>query len=260
MGLLSRFRESAAIRCVRAVLEQGKSPAEGVAAAVRLMEVGTQRCVPILCEALAKEDPALQVQAARALATVQKRQPDERILKALNAAVLNERHNAQARQAAVEAIATVVDASHTKSLHEVLRSHRTPLQVRVAAIRALKKLGYGEVLERLVEATLFGPTEDPRGEIHRWAIRELGALDEHEKLTKIYEIIHGRRKLHYRSFAAVPGGPASLVPILAEIDPKGAIRFLHMMSDDENPGVREAAVKALRPAQGKGPAAAPPPG
>jgi HEAT repeat protein len=197
----------------------------------------------------------------RALAAIRKRHPDAHVLEAVTAIILNEHQSAPVRKAAVECFADVVELRRAGCLLEVLRSARSPLPVRAAAFVGLKKLGYPELLERLVEAALFGQAEDPRGEIRRWALHELTSLDEHEKLTKVYEILHGRRKLYNRSFTTIPGGRVALIPILVHIDSKGCQRFLAMMSDDENPAVREAAAEALHAlrAQGHGSSVIPPP-
>jgi len=260
MGLLARIQESMAMRRVKATLEGAKSAEHGSEAARRLADVGSERCVPVLCAALGKDNPVLQVEAVRALAAIRKRRPDAHVLEAVTAVILNERQRLEVRKAAVECFVEVIDLRRAGCLLEVLRSPRSPLPVRAAALQGLKQLGYPEILERLVEATLFGPKDDPRGEIRRWAVRELTSLGDPEKLSRIHEIIHGRRKLHYQSFAAVPGGPASLVPVMAQIDPKGSQRFLLMMADEGNPAVREAAAQALRVVRGQGQApAAPPP-
>jgi len=103
-----------------------------------------------------------------------------------------------------------------------------------------------EILERLVESVLFGKPLDPRGEIRKWATNELIALDDSEKLSKIHEIAHGRRKLRYRAISDAAGGPAVLVHLMARIDPRLSVRYLHQMADDENPAIRAAAARALQ--------------
>jgi len=245
MGLLARFKESSAIRCIEAALKQDEPPDSSVAAARRLGDVGTDRCIPILKEALFQDDLRLQVQAARAFAAIYKRQPDPQILEILNVAVLNERQSAQARQAIVECIAEITDIRRSGGLVEVLKSARTPASVRTAALDALKSLNYPEILERLVESAIFGKTLDPRGEIRTWATRQLIALDDREKLHKIFEIVHGRRRLRYRAVSPETGGPASLVQLLPRIDPKGAVPLLEEMADDDNPAIHDAAREAL---------------
>jgi len=149
------------------------------------------------------------------------------------------------REAAVEALAEVVDVRKAGSLVQVLNSHKTPLRVRAAAIAALKKLRYAEVLERLVESVLFGKQLDPKGEIRRWAIHELRVLDDHEKLAKLYQIAHGLRRLRYRGITDEVGGVGTIVRLMAEVDPKGSRRFLNQMTDDLNPEIRAAAREVL---------------
>jgi len=251
MGLLNHFRESSAIRCVQASLQQGKPLEEGVAAVRRLSEIGTERAIPILRDALFKENTALQIQVARALAAIYARRPDVQILEALNGAVLHERQSAQARQAAIASLAEVIDVRHCGSLIEVLKSSRSPVKVRAAALSALKKLHYPEVLERLVESTAFGKRLDPRGETRQWAIRELTGLDDRDKLTKMFEIVHGRRKLRYRP-PDPDSGQADLILLMARIDPKQSVRFLHQMVDDDNPRIRSATVAALEKLKDQG--------
>jgi HEAT repeat protein len=252
MGLLSRFKERKATRCIQAAFQKQRPPEEAVAAARRLRECATERSIPILCEALEKGLVPLQIEAAHALAELQKRSPNRRILGALNSAVLHERKPQQARQAAIESLVEVVDVRRAGSLIEVLKSNRSPMPVRAAALRGLKQLGYPEVLERLVESYLFGKRLDPNGEIRKWAVRELIALDDNEKLTKIFEIVHGRHKLRYRPISAEEGGAARLVHLMAQINPKHAMRFLNQMVDDTNPGIRQAAAKALKEIKTKG--------
>lgn len=251
MGVLSHFRESSAIRSIQASLHESKPLEEGVSAMRRLREVGTQRAVPILRDALFRDNPALQVQAAQALAAIYKRQPNVHILEALNGAVLHERQSDKARQAAIEALVEIIDVRHCGSLVETLKSHRSPVPVRAAALRGLKKLHYPEVLERLVESTAFGKDLDPHGAIRRWAVNELGLLDDREKLTRMHEIIHGRRPLRYRPLNP-DGGQAGLVAIMVHIAPKQSLRFLHQLVDDDNPAIRAAAAAALQQLHDRG--------
>ena len=251
MGLLTRFRESSAIRCVQATLQQAKPLEEAVSAMRRLSEIGTARAVPILRDAVFKDNVALQIQAARALAAIYARHPDVQILEALNGAVLHERQATRAREAAIEALTEVVDVRHCGSLIEVLKSARTPIDVRSAAVRGLKKLHYPEVLERLVESATFGERLDPGRKIHAWAVHELVALDDREKLTKMFEIVHGRRPLRYRPLDP-DNGQAQLISIMTRIDAKHSVKYLHEMVDDENPRIRAAAAKAVEQLRGKG--------
>lgn len=251
MGLLTRFRESSAMRCVQASIQQAKPLEDGVAAMRRLSDLGTERAVPILREALFKDNTALQIQAARALAAIYRRHPDVHILEALNGAVLHERQSPQARQAAVESLTECVDRRHCGSLIEVLKSTRAPLPVRATALAGLKKLGYPEILERLVESVGFGKRLDPKGEIRRWAINELSTLDDRDKLVKMFEIIHGRHPLRYRPLNP-ESGQADLVFLMARIDPKYSVKYLHELVDDGNPKVRAAAATAIHQLRERG--------
>ena len=253
MGLLARFKESAAIRCVEAALRQAKPADNGVEAARRLGDVGSDRCIPILKQALFQDNLRLQIQAARAFAAIYKRHPDPHILEILNVAILNERQSAQARQAIVESLAEITDIRRSGGLVEVLKSARTPATVRSAALGALKSLNYPEILERLVESAIFGKILDPRGEIRTWATSQLIALDDRDKLHRIFEIIHGRRRLRYRTVSPETGGPASLVDLLPRIDPRGAVPLLEEMVDDDNPAIHDAAKQALAKLRAKGP-------
>ena len=245
MSILSRLRESKARRCIEAALSRAGDPYEGVQAARKLREVGSERCVGVLAEALERGDPRLRQEAAHALAAIHQRSPDKRILAALNAAILRANQPSEVREAAVEALAEVVDVRKAGSLVQLLNSHKTPLRVRAAAIAALKKLRYAEVLERLVESVLFGKQLDPKGEIRRWAIHELRVLDDHEKLAKLYQIAHGLRRLRYRGITDEVGGMGTIVRLMAEVDPKGSRRFLNQMTDDLNPEIRAAAREVL---------------
>lgn len=245
MGFLSRIKESKASRCIEAALADAGKTYEGIEAARRLHEVGSGRCVPVLCDALERGDERLRQEAARALGAIHKRAPDKRVLAALNAAVLHESQQAAVRRAAIETLAELVDARRAGSLVQVLSSHKTPIAVRAAALDGLKKLHYAEVLERLLESVLFGEALDPDGEIRKWATHELRLLDDHEKLAKIYQAVYGRRRLRYRAVSDEAGGVATLVRLMPEVDPKGARRFLSQMTDDENPQIRAAAQQAL---------------
>ena len=258
MGLLDRFRESSATRCVQVALDAGKPSDESVAALHMLAEIGTERCVPVLCDVLVRNVLALQIPAARALTLIYKRQASQRILEALHSAALNERQPPQARQAAVESLGEVVDVHHARGLVEVLESSRSPVPVRSAALRCLKRLGYSEILERLVESAIFGPRLDPRAEIRRWAVHELIALEDREKLNKLHEIILGRRKLRYRAVSAEAGGPGTLIALLAEVDSHGALPYLEEMHDHDNPALREAATRTLGALKAAQSAPAPP--
>jgi len=251
MGLLNRFRESSAIRSVEASLQESRPLEDGVGAMQRLREIGTERAIPILREALFKDNAALQIQAARALAAIYHRHPDRQVLEALNGAVLHERQSPQAREAAIGALTEVVDVRHCGALLEVLKSHRTPTDVRTAAVRGLQKLRYPEILERLVESLNFGEQLDPRGEIRQWAVRELAHLDDRDKLTRMYEIIHGRHPLRCRPLNP-DSGQAELIFVMVRVDPKGSVRFLHQMVDDDNPTVRSAATTALSQLRDRG--------
>ena len=66
MGLLTRFRESSAMRCVQASIQQAKPLEDGVAAMRRLSDFGTERSVPILREAIFKDNTALQITSSLA--------------------------------------------------------------------------------------------------------------------------------------------------------------------------------------------------
>jgi len=244
MGLLTRFRESSAIRLIEASLHQTKPPEQAVSAMRNLCECGSERAVPILRDALFQDNVALQIQAARALAAIHKRCPDVHILEALNGAVLHERQTAQARQAAIESLTEVIDYRHAGSLVEVLKSNRSPVNVRASALRGLKRLHYPEIAERLVESATFAKRLDPQGEIRKWATRELIALDDRDKLTKMFEIIHGRRLLRYRPLNP-DTGPADLIALMVQIDPKLSVKFLHELVEDDNPTVHTAADEAL---------------
>lgn len=245
MGLLTRFRESSAIRCVQASLGQAKPLEDGVAAMRRLGDFGGERAVPILRDALFQDNTALQIQAAHALAAIYQRSPDVHILEALNGAVLHERQSPQARQAAVESLTECIDKRHCGSLIEVLKSAHSPLAVRAAALAGLKKLGYPELLERLVEQVGFGKRLDPKGETRRWAVAELTTLDDRDKLVKMFEIIHGRRPLRYRPLDPETG-QADLVFLMARIDPKYSVKYLHELVDDGDPRVRSAAATTIK--------------
>ncbi len=246
MGLFSRLKESRARRCIEAALAGGAEGYEGVEAARTLRDVGSGRCVAVLCGALERGDRRLRQEAAHALAAIYKREPDKHILAALNAAILHESQPPEVRTAAIEALTDVVDARRAGSLVQVLTSHKTPIAVRAAALAALKKLRYAEILERLVESVLFGRKLDPSGQIRKWAVHELRLLDDHEKLAKLYQIAHGQRRLRYRAVTDEVGGVGTLVHLMAEVDPKGARRFLNQMVDDGNPEIRTAAQQAIQ--------------
>ena len=245
MGLLTRFRESSAIRSIQASLHQAKPLEDGVAAMRRLCDCGTERAIPILRDALFQDSVGLQIQAARALAAIYRRCPDVHILEALNGAVLHERQAAQARQAAIESLTEIIDYRHSGSLVEVLKSSRSPINVRASALRCLKRLHYPEITERLVESATFPTQLDPRGETREWAVRELVGLDDRDKLTKMYEIIHGRHPLRYRPLNPETG-PADVIAMMVRIDPKGSLRFLNDLADDDNPAIHAPAAKALQ--------------
>jgi len=246
VGFITRLKESRARRCIEAALAGAVEGYEGIEAARTLREVGSERCVVVLSGALERGDKRLRQEAAHALGAIYKRAPNKHILAALNAAILHESQPPEVRTAAIEALAEVVDARRAGSLVQVLASHKTPIPVRAAALAALKKLRYAEVVERLVESVLFGQKLDPDGRIRKWATRELRLLDDHEKLAKIYQIAHGQRRLRYRAVTGEAGGVATLVHLMAEVDPKGARRFLNQMVDDGNPEIRTAARQAIQ--------------
>ena len=252
MGLLDRFKESKAIRCIEAALRDPKGVPEAVPAARRLRDTGAERCVPVLCEAIAQGAAPLQIEAARTLGAVYRRHADKRVLECLNTTILHERQPSEVRQAAIESLVEILDVRHAGSLIEVLKSNRSPIPVRSAALRALKQLGYNESVERLVEACLFGKRLDPTGAIRKWATNELIAVDDHDKLAKIFEIAHGRRKLRYRAISPEAEGPAPLVLLMARVDPKGSMRYLNQMVDDANPAIRTAAADAIERIRGGG--------
>ncbi len=245
LGLLDRWRERKAIRALEGALHGRRPLEEGVKAAQDLQELGTAQSVHALCVALTHGPEALRVVAPAALAAVYKRRHDARILKALNEAVLSEKQAEPVREAAIDALADVVSVRHVGSLIELLKATRTPLRVRTAAVRALARLGYPEVVERLVENYLFRHEEDPHGVVKRWVVERLKELDDSEKLTKLHEIAHLRRKLRYRAVSFEAGHPALIVHLMAEVDPDHAPRFLGHMVDHSTAVISRAAAKAL---------------
>ena len=150
-----------------------------------------------------------------------------------------------------EALAGLVHARHAGSFVELLKSTRTPLRVRTAAVRALVRVGYPEVVERLVENYFFKRTDDPQGLLRRWVVEQLGRLQDKDKLIKLHEIAHARRKLRYYAMDFEAGDPAHLVQVMAEVDPDHAVRFLGHMVDESTSVISLAAVKALREIRAK---------
>jgi hypothetical protein len=245
-ALLGRWREGKAIGAVEAGIRGRGVIAPALDGARRLREIGSKRSVPVLCEALDKGAEALRVEAAAALAAVHKRCPDTRVLGALNAAILTERQPDAVREAAIEALTGVVDVRHEGSLVDVLKKPTAPVRVRAAAIRGLLRHGYPEAVERLAENCLFDAAQDPKGAIRRWVIDELKALDDKEKLSKLHEIVHSRRRLRYRPLRPGSTDPAAVVALMAEVDPEHSVRYLSQMVDDSTKVISAAAAAALR--------------
>ena len=243
--LLNRFREGKAVRSLEAGISGAGPPEAALAAAARLRDIGGRKSIQPLCFALTHAPEALRAECATALAGVHQRHPDQQILEALNAAVLSDRQAEKVRAAAALALGNCVDARRAGSLIEILKSPRSPIPVRSAAVQALKKLGYIEVLERLVENYLFSREEDPSGRVRAWAVEELQALDDHEKLTKIHEIAHSRRKLRFRAVAVTSPEVADLVHLMALVDAAGATRFLSHMVDESTRVIADAAAQEL---------------
>ncbi|HPD13309.1 MAG TPA: HEAT repeat domain-containing protein [Planctomycetota bacterium] len=244
--LLNRWREGKAAQTIEGALRGAKPPAEAIAAIRELGECGSRASVQVLCLAFTHGPEALRAEAPAALAAVHQREPDERILKALNEAVLSEQQSPAVRQAAIAALAQVVDARRAGGLVELLKSGRTPLPVRTAAVQALKQLHYAELVERLVENFLRSRQVDPRGVMHQWVVEQLKALDDREKLTKLNEIAHVRRKLRYYAVNLDTTDPAAIVHLMAEVDPGEAKRFLSQMADESTRVISAAAIEALQ--------------
>jgi len=265
-ALLNRWKEGRAVRRIESAADGQGRPAEALAAVRDLEKLGTTRCVHSLCLALAHGPEELRVQVAAALAAIHKRCNDERVLKALNEAILSEHQPDSVREAAIAALAGVVHHRHVGSFVEVVKSARTPLHVRTAAVRGLARVEYPELVERLVESYFLTREEDPHGVIRRWAVQELRSLRDPEKLTKLHEIAHGRRRLRYHSFSFERGDPAVVVHLMAEADPEHATRFLGHMLDHSTQVISAAAAKAIAQIRTKRAAvqadapAAPPPG
>ncbi|MBM4037225.1 MAG: HEAT repeat domain-containing protein [Planctomycetes bacterium] len=245
-ALLGRWKESKAIGVIEAAIRAHGPIQPTLDAARGLAEIGSKRSVPALCAALDKGPEALRLEAAAALAAVQKRCPDTRILEALNAAILHERQHERVRVAAVEALGEVVDSRHVGGFLEALKRPSTPLPVRSAAFQALRRLGHAELIERLVENYLFGQARDPQGAVRRWVVAEIKALNDKETLSKLHEIALGRRKLRHHSFSFEAGDPAAVVQLMVEVDPAHAVRYLTHMVDHSTQVVSAAAAKALR--------------
>ncbi len=245
-ALLGRWREGKVIGAIEAVLK-GRGPVGPALDAARdLRGIGSKRAVPVLCEALDKGPEGLRLEAAATLAAIQKRCPDTRILEALSAAILTERQPLAAREAAIEALTEVVDVRRVGSLLEVIKKPATPAPVRSAAVRGLQRLGYPEVIERLVEDALLDKAQDPDGAVQRWVVEELKALGDKDKLSKLNEIVHSRRRLRYRPLRPGTTDPAAVVALMAEVDPEHAVRYLSQMVDDSTRVISAAAAGALR--------------
>jgi hypothetical protein len=244
-ALLNRWKEGKAVRSIESAVSGQGRPGEALAAARDLAKVGTKRCVHALCLTLTHGPEELRMHVVAALAAVHKRHNDEQALKALNEAILSDHQADKVREAAIDALAEVVHQRHVGSFVELIKSTRTPLHVRTAAVRGLARVGYPELVERLVENCFFTHEQDPHGAIRRWAVQELRALNDPEKLTKLHEIAHGRRRLRYYSFSPERGDPATVVHLMAEADPDHATRFLGRMMDHSTQVISSAAAKAI---------------
>ncbi|HUT37589.1 MAG TPA: HEAT repeat domain-containing protein [Planctomycetota bacterium] len=244
--LLDRWRERKALKSVEGALRGRMATEEALAALRDLPAIASLRSIPTLCLLLTHGQEALRAEACAALAAIYRRRQDQRVLEALNAAILFERQPDSVRTQAIEALAGIVHTRHVGSLIEVLKKATTPLPVRTAALHALERLGYPEVVERLVENCLLARSADSRGELRAWVVEQLKALDDKEKLTKIHEIVHNRRRLRYRAMSVEAGDHATLVQLMAEVDPDHAVRFLGHMVDHSTTIISAAAVKALR--------------
>ncbi len=249
--LLNRWKEGKALRTVEAALQGGGAQDEAINAIQTLRDIGSKRSIPTLCLALTHGGEALRAVAPAALAGIHKRHNDNRILEAINTAVLSDRQADTVRVAAIEALGEAVDVRHAASLLEVLKSPRSPLAVRTAAAHTLHRLGYPDLLERLVENYLFERKDDPHGAVRQWVEGELKALDDREKLSKLNEIAHGRRRLRYHSLSSERGDPGDIVHLMAEVDPVQSVRYLSQMADHSTTVISAAAAKALRDIRGK---------
>ena len=249
--LLGRFKEGKALSTLEAALQGRGAPETAIEALKTLQEIGSARSIPAMCLALTHGQEAVRAEVPAALAAVHQRHADNRILEALNAAVLSDRQSEKVRIAAVEALAEVIDARHVGSFLEVLRTPRSPLGVRAAAANALARLGYPELFERLTENYLFDRKSDPQDAIRQWVVRELKALDDPDKLRKLHEIAHGRRRLKYHSFSFERGDPGAIVNLMAQVDPEHAVRFLSHMVDHSTTIISAAAAEALREIKAK---------
>ncbi len=250
-SLLNRWREGKAIRALESSID-GRGPlAAGVKAARDLQQLGSARCVHALCSALTHGPEALRAEAPAALAGVHKRRHDERVPKALSEAILSERQGEVVREAAIGALAEIVSVRHVGSFVELLKSMRTPVRVRTAAMRALGRVGYPEIVERLVESYFLKRTDDPHGANRRWVVEQLKQLRDKEKLTKLHEIAHARRRLRNYVINLESGDAAELVQVMAEVDADQAVRFLSHMVDESTSVISRAAAEALRDIRAK---------
>ncbi len=250
-GLLNWWREGKALRAAQAALAGGGSLPEALNAVRALGECGSQRAIEPLCNAFARGPEAVSTEALAALAKVYQRCPDARILKLVNEAVLSEHHSPAVREAAIAALAEEVDARRAGSLLQVLKAERTPLRLRDAAFQALWRLGYAELVECLAETYLRYRKADDGAALREWVLGQLRALDDREKLTKLNEIIHGRRKLRQYAVNFESDDPAVLIHLMVDTDPFQAPRFLSHMADHATSVISQAAAQALRDVRAK---------
>ena len=245
-ALWNRLREGKLLRRVTEAAAGRGAAWEGLEAARLLRTCGTARSVPALCAALTQGPDALRTECAAALAAMYTRHPDEQVLRALNAAIASERQPENVRVAAVEQLAGIVDARHARQFVELLVKRNTPLVVCQAAFGALVRLGYPELLDRLVESYLFHSASDGDPATRQWAVGELKALGDKQKLTKIHEIVHGRRRLDHYAVNADRGDLTRLILLMAQVEPQQSVRFLSQMQDHSTRVISSAAAAVLR--------------
>mgnify|MGYP000053031546 CR=1 FL=1 len=246
LGALRKWwRERQALRAAQAALAAGSSLPQSLSAVRVLGECGGKRAIEPLCSAFSRGPEAVSIEALAALSKVYSRCPDARVLKLVNEAILSERQSPPVREAAIAALAEQVDARHAGSLLEVLKAQRTPLRVRQAAFHALWRLGYAELVECLAETYLrYRKTADGAA-LREWVVERLRALDDREKLTKLNEIVHGRRKLRHYAVNFESDDPAVLIHLMVDTDPYQAPRFLGHMADHATTVISRAAAEAL---------------
>lgn len=229
LDLLAARRDAAAREAVTACLASTNPPVR-LAAIAALGPLGDARDVPTLIRLSADEAPAIRTAAERALAVLAAPGTDEAVARGIAEGM------PETRALFIAAAAARGQSGVRPALHAALNHDATA--VRLAAARALGRLGDADSCAQLAAALAREPAEAPRAELRR-ALVMLGRRlpDPAARAAPLLAAL--------QTSGITPAATAALLAALADAGGAAGLDAVQSRLEDPEPVVREAAARAL---------------